>query len=327
VSVSQSSRKAKVSEPELIGRSAAMQRMLTRVERISRYRPNVLLLGESGTGKDLLARLLHARGPGRAYRFEPQNCATLSPELLSSELFGHERGSFTGAHARKLGLFELANHGTLFLDEIGDMDIANQAKLLRVLEHRRFRRLGGTDVVNVDVQIIAATNRALPAEVAAGRFREDLYYRLKVVTLLVPPLRERKDDIPLLVERFVRDFNLRQGAQVSGVTPALLDRLMAHDWPGNIRELRNVVDSMAVLATERVLDVCDADESGFVVGGAASQASAEVTISPSATLEQAERLLIAARLRTLGSRAEVARSLGIGLRTLYTKLRAYGLAN
>ena len=304
-----------------------MQRMLTRVERISRYRPNVPLLGESGTGNDLLARLLHARGPGRAYRFEPQNCATLSPELLSSELFGHERGSFTGAHARKLGLFELANHGTLFLDEIGDMDIANQAKLLRVLEHRRFRRLGGTDVVNVDVQIIAATNRALPAEVAAGRFREDLYYRLKVVTLLVPPLRERKDDIPLLVERFVRDFNLRQGAQVSGVTPALLDRLMAHDWPGNIRELRNVVDSMAVLATERVLDVCDADESGFVVGGAASQASAEVTISPSATLEQAERLLIAARLRTLGSRAEVARSLGIGLRTLYTKLRAYGLAN
>ena len=312
---------------DLVGKAPSMQQLYRRIEKIAGTEATVLISGESGTGKELVARAVHRLSRRSAGEFVAVNCAAVPEGLMEAEFFGAEKGAYTGAHAARAGRFEAAHGGTLFLDEIGELPLAIQPKLLRALQEGVVTRIGGQRELRTDVRLVAATNRALPAEVAAGRFREDLYYRLKVVTLLVPPLRERKDDIPLLVERFVRDFNLRQGAQVSGVTPALLDRLMAHDWPGNIRELRNVVDSMAVLATERVLDVCDADESGFVVGGAASQASAEVTISPSATLDQAERLLIAARLRTLGSRAEVARSLGIGLRTLYTKLRAYGLAN
>ena len=189
----------------LIGR-ARIQDLKAKIEKISRYRTNVLLLGESGSGKELVARLIHARGPRHARRFEPQNCATLSAELLASELFGHEQGSFTGAHARKVGLFEVADGGTLLLDEIAEMDVTVQAKLLRVLEMRRFRRLGGTELHDIDLSIIAATNQDLPALVEQGRFRADLYYRLKVVTIAVPPLRDRRDDIPLLVESFIQQF-------------------------------------------------------------------------------------------------------------------------
>src|SRR5438132_9751256 len=203
----------------LVGTSALMRKLLGTVEKISRYRANVLLLGESGTGKELIARALHARGPRRSNLFVPVNCATLGHEILENELFGHERGAFTGANERKKGLFEMADGGTLMLDEIGELDPSTQAKLLRVLERNEFRRVGGTTKVKVDLGIVAATNRDLEDAIAAGRFREDLYFRLKVVTIVVPPLRERRADIPALVEHFIADFNRRNGGNLRGVTP------------------------------------------------------------------------------------------------------------
>ena len=302
----------------LLGSSPAMQALRTTIERVSRYRTNVLLLGESGTGKDLLARTLHASGPRRAQRFEPQNCATLSSELLESELFGHERGAFTGAHSQKQGLFEVADGGTLFLDEIAEMDLRTQAKLLRALEQSRFRRLGGTSVVTVDVGIIAATNRPLAELVAEGRFREDLYYRLAVVTLSVPPLRDRKSDIPQLVEAFVRDFNQRNGTKLTGVTPQLMDRFMEHAWPGNIRELRNAVESAAVLADGPQITEADARAGDFAVHPAAAP-----RFPTTATLAELERQIIEERLRSAGSREAAAKSLGMSLRTLYGRLAAW----
>jgi len=305
----------------LLGHSPAMQRISALIERISRYKTNALLLGESGTGKDLLARTIHARGPRRTHRFEPQNCATLSHELLESELFGHERGSFTGATEQKTGLFELADRGTLFLDEIGELDLSTQAKLLRVLEHNRFRRLGGTDIVSVDVSIIAATNRHLVDLVSRGEFRDDLYYRLKVVTIEVPPLRERREDIPELVAAFIADVNLRHGTHLEGISKGLMARFLAHHWPGNIRELRNAIESAAVMSVNVVLDEGDAEASGFGTLVPLPSAAHEVLVPPTATLADAEAMLIRSRLELHGSREAAARSLGIGLRTLYSHLK------
>lgn len=312
-------RDSSIRAPKLVGRSQVIERLTAKIEKISRYRTNILLLGESGTGKEIVARLIHASGPRNAHRFEPQNCATLSAELLASELFGHEQGSFTGAHTRKIGLFEVADGGTLLLDEIAEMDVGVQAKLLRVLEMRRFRRLGGTDLHDINLSVIAATNRDLSELVAQERFRADLYYRLKVVTLVVPPLRDRLDDIPLLSESFVRDFNERHGAHIEGIAPSLMQRFLRYAWPGNVRELRNTIEGMGVLATGPVLDEQHAEEAGFgSMPGAALGAVLEIPAS--ATLAEAEHAIIASRMQQLGSKVEVARSLGIGLRTLYTKL-------
>jgi transcriptional regulator with PAS, ATPase and Fis domain len=310
-----------------VGRSPAIQKLIAKIEKISRYRTNVLLLGESGTGKELVARTIHRSGPRANKRFEPQNCATLSAELLASELFGHEQGSFTGAHTRKIGLFEVADGGTLLLDEIGEMDIGVQAKLLRVLEMRRFRRLGGTELHDLDLSIIAATNRALPELIADGRFRADLYYRLKVVTITVPTLRDRREDIPLLAESFIRDFNARHGAQLNGLSARLMKRFLDYPWPGNVRELRNTIESMGVVCTKRTLDEDDAEEAGFGGDTPLAGQSGVVTIAANATLAEAEHAIIMERMRCLGSKVEVAKSLGIGLRTLYTKLSAADAAH
>jgi DNA-binding NtrC family response regulator len=315
-----------------------MRRLHAKIDRISRYKSNVLLLGESGTGKEIIARALHERGPRRNHLFVPVNCATLGREILENELFGHERGAFTGANERKRGLFELADGGTFFLDEIAEMDIATQAKLLRVLERSEFRRVGGTGKVKVDLSIIAATNNDLEQAIAAGRFREDLYYRLKVVTLVVPPLRERREDIPALVDAFVADFDRRTGGRISGLEPGALRRLAERDWPGNVRELRNAVEGACVLATGDVVTVEDLGEHGAPAPrprpvraappprpqprGRASAPG--VAIPPDCTLEEAERRIVLAALRHHGTRARTARALGIGLRTLYTKLAAWG---
>jgi DNA-binding NtrC family response regulator len=333
----------------IVGSSPAMRRLYGAIERISRYKTNVLLLGESGTGKEIIARALHERGPRRQHLFVPVNCATLGREILENELFGHERGAFTGANERKKGLFELADGGTFFLDEIAEMDISTQAKLLRVLERSEFRRVGGTSKVKVDLSIIAATNRDLEEAIAAGRFREDLYYRLKVVTLVVPPLRDRREDIPTLVDAFVADFNRRTGGRVEGVAPDALRRLVDRDWPGNVRELRNAVEGACVLAAGDVVRLDDfeqlrAERSARPRAAAApadtararppapapervgGSAEAGVTIPLDCTLEEAERRIILAQLAHHRTRARAARALGIGLRTLYTKLARWGAA-
>ncbi len=317
----------------LVGASPAIRRVLTAIDRISRYRTSVLILGESGTGKELIARALHARGPRRRQLFVPINCATLGRDLLENELFGHERGAFTSATERKKGLFELADGGTLFFDEIAEMDPATQAKLLRVLERSEFRRVGGTGKVKVDLSVLAATNRNLEEALRAGRFREDLYYRLKVVTLRVPPLRERKEDIPALIDAFIADFNRRNDGKIQGISPQALTLIMAHDWPGNVRELKNAVESAAILAAGETIGLEGfADLGGRRSPGGARVAAAGagaldgvVTIPVGATLAQAERELIAATLQRYRTRRQAAAVLGLGLRTLYTKLRLHRL--
>src|SRR5450631_3744282 len=223
----------------LTGRSAAMAKVSAAVARIGRYKTNVLVLGESGSGKELVARALHATGPRKNHLFVPINCATLGREILENELFGHERGAFTGANDRKKGLFELADGGTLFLDEIGELDPSTQAKLLRVLERNAFRRVGGTSLVTVNLSVVAATNRNLEEAILAKRFREDLYYRLKVVTIVVPPLRDRREDIPALIEAFIADFNRRNDGKIRGITPQAMRWLTELPWLGNVRELKN----------------------------------------------------------------------------------------
>ena len=308
----------------LVGGSAAMTRTYATIEKISRYKTNVLLLGESGTGKELIARALHARGPRRSHLFVPLNCATLGRDLLENELFGHEKGAFTGANERKKGLFELADGGTLFLDEIGEMDPSTQAKLLRVLERNEFRRVGGTEKVKVDLSVIAATNRNLPDLIASGRFREDLYYRLKVVTVVVPPLRERREDIPALIDFFIADFNRRHNGKIKGISSQLLTRFMEHDWRGNVRELKNAVESAAILAQDQTLD--DAEYAVTPVPQPVSMPapSDEIRIPLDATLADAERAIVMTQVGRCATRADAARVLGIGLRTLYTKLQQFG---
>ena len=327
----------------LIGTSLAMRKIDTTIERISRYKANVLLLGESGTGKELIARSLHARGPHRHHLFVPLNCASLGRDILENELFGHERGAFTGANERKQGLLELADGGTVFLDEIGEMDVATQAKLLRVLERNEFRRVGGTQKLKVDISVIAATNRDLEQDVEAGRFREDLYYRLKVVTLVVPPLRDRREDIPDLVRAFIDDFNRRNGGRIRSVSREAIRLLGAHDWPGNVRQLKNTIESAAVLTTSEVIDAGSIAEQLTgrpshrpemrralppAAGSRARSVATEgvLTIPLGTTLADAERDLILATLNHARTRAAAARALGLGLRTLYTKLRQYGLS-
>jgi DNA-binding NtrC family response regulator len=316
----------------LVGSSPAIRKVLATIDKISRYKTSVLILGESGTGKELIARALHSRGPRRGQLFVPINCATLGRELLENELFGHERGAFTGADERKKGLFELADGGTLFLDEIGEMDPSTQAKLLRVLERSEFRRVGGTGKVQVDLSVLAATNRNIEEAIRSGKFREDLYYRLKVVTLTIPPLRERKEDIPALIDTFIADFNRRHDGKIQGISTPALALLMAHDWPGNVRELKNAVESAAILAAGETIGVdgfADLSRrrgqgpSGPVGEGRRMPDGAALSLPIGTTLEQAERQLIAATLERHRSKREAARVLGIGLRTLYTKLSQY----
>jgi DNA-binding NtrC family response regulator len=310
----------------LVGASSALRRLLSALEKVSRYKTNVLILGESGTGKELIARALHSRGPRRQRLFVPVNCATLGRELLENELFGHEKGAFTGAAERKKGLFELADGGTLFLDEIAEMDPGTQAKLLRVLERNEFRRVGGTDKVKVDLGVVAATNRDLEERIRAGKFREDLYYRLKVVTLGVPPLRERKEDIPALIEAFIEDFNRRNDGQIRGISPQAITQLMQYDWPGNVRELKNTVESAAIMAPGDNLTADLFGELNGAVAAVTTSFDGVVSVPVGTALSAAERELILATLRAHPSRRDAARILGVGLRTLYTKLRQYRVA-
>src|SRR6266550_1762463 len=241
----------------ILGESAAIQEVLVKIEQMAPVTSTVLIEGESGTGKELVARGIHDLSPRRGKAFIAVNAAALPETLLESELFGHEKGSFTGAAERRLGRFELANGGTIFLDEVGEMPPATQVKLLRVLEDKSFFRVGGTQPINVDVRVIAASNKPLKEAVSLGTFRDDLFYRLNVLSVYLPPLRERRSDIPLLVRTFIAEFAKQHDRNFRGITPEALQILVDADWPGNVRQLRNLVESMVVLAPEGEIRATD----------------------------------------------------------------------
>ena len=305
----------------LVGESPALQSVLQLVQQAAPTKATVLILGESGTGKELIAQALHETSPRQGKPFVKVNCAALSESLLESELFGHEKGSFTGAAGRKEGRFERADGGTLFLDEIGEITPATQVKLLRVLQTREFERVGGTEAIKVDVRFVAATNRDLAAEVKAGKFREDLYYRLNVVAVTLPPLRERKEDLPPLVSHFIEKFSESYGKKVRGLAPGTLPTLLTHNWPGNIRELENAVERAVVLCQSEELT---SDDFPPALQGPRAQKSADSLI-PGASWSEIEREAI---LRTLemvgGSTTKAAEVLGISIRKIQYRLTEYG---
>ena len=311
---------------EIVGASPAMQEIFARVKKIARSDSSVLVTGESGTGKELIARAVHFQSGRAAQPFIKVNCSALAEGVLESELFGHEKGSFTGAVKRKLGRFELADKGTIFLDEIGDISPVIQLKLLRVLQEREFERVGGNQTIRVDVRFVCATNRNLLDEIQAGRFRDDLYYRVNAVPLHLPPLRERPEDIPSLVEHFLHKLRGRTKKEVRGLAPDALEALRRHSWPGNIRELENVIEQAMVLCDSDTLDVADLP----LFSSAASKKNDVAAILGQKPLpdilEDIERDLIQAAYQRAGQvKTETARLLGIKTSALYYKLEKYGL--
>lgn len=316
--------KGRYSFQNLVGQSLRMQDVYEMVEAVSRGRTTVLLLGESGTGKELIARAIHFNSDRAERPFIKIDCAALPESLLESELFGHEKGAFTGAQAAKPGRFELADGGTLFLDEIGNLSLPVQAKLLRVLQDRTFERIGGMKSIQIDVRIVAATNRDLEQVVKAGTFREDLYYRLHVVPIHLPPLRERADDIPALVEHFLRRFNEENGTRVERVSREALERMMHYPWPGNVRELEHCIERMVVMGKGRVLGVDDLPLSirqtnpNLLLGRAKSSLKEMV--------REIEKKMIQEALRQHNHvRSRAARALGVTERILNYKVKKYAI--
>jgi DNA-binding NtrC family response regulator len=315
---------------EMVGASRKMQEVFALVQQVAPSRAAVLLTGESGTGKELAARAIHALSPRRSAPFVAINCAALPDTLIESELFGHEKGAFTGAVERRAGCFELAQNGTVLLDEIGDMPIGTQAKLLRVLEDGRVRRLGGKAEIQLDVRVIASTNAPLEGSIREGRFREDLYYRLNVFPIPLPPLRERREDISVLVSALLQDMNRKHGTKVTDAGPEFLERLAAYSWPGNVRELRNVLERAAILAGEGTLKPEHLPPGlGGTAGPAPVSAAAsdenELRVPVGSTIEQAERALIELTLEyTKNNKTRAAEILGISQKTLFNKLKEYG---
>jgi len=309
----------------IIGRSGPMERLFEMMKMVAPTRSSVLIIGDSGTGKELVANALHRASPRRNERFLAINCGAIPSDILESELFGHERGAFTGAVARKIGKFELSHRGTLFLDEISELYPELQVKLLRVLEERQVMRVGGSELIDVDFRLIAATNRDLEKEVVEGRFREDLYYRLKVVTLRIPPLRERPGDIQQLAEHFLAFYCQEHGKPPKRLSPETLELLSRFPWPGNVRELRNVIESVVVFHQSDVIQPADLpvevrESSALSAPGSPVQAAA----GEPRTMADIERQAILETLsRTGGHRARAADILGIGLRTLQRKLKEY----
>ena len=319
---------------QLIGHSRAMEALFRQMDLVAAARSNVLIVGDSGTGKELVANALHENSPRRERRFLPINCAAIPAEILESELFGHERGSFTGATGRKVGKFELADQGTLFLDEIGELPIEMQVKLLRVLEQREFMRVGGSETIKVDIRLVAATNQDLETAVEEGRFRSDLYYRLKVVTLRIPPLRERREDIALLANHFLERFARENGREGLRISPDAMRVLRGAPWEGNVRELKNLIESLVVLTPAEEIGLADLPPEYLAGGSGKGPAGSDPTAVASAaaargalTMDEIERRAILDALeRTGGNRTQAAELLGIGLRTLQRKLKEYRMA-
>jgi len=313
----------KRSEPSLLlGTSEAMRKVITVAEEVARSDVTVLIEGESGTGKELVARLIHAKSLRADKPFIFTNCAALPESLLEAELFGHTKGSFTGAIADKPGRFHLANGGTLFLDEIGDLAAKGQGDLLRVLEDGAFRMVGGTALQRVDVRIVTATNKNLQEAVAAGRFREDLYYRLQIVPIVIPPLRERREDIPLLIGSFLEDFAAKHKRRRNQLSAEAMELCQRFPWPGNVRQLRNVIERLVVTCRSAVVGAGELPD--FL--RAQDHSAPSVGVRPGMSLAEAEKLLIRQTLvHVTTNRQEAARRLGISRRTLQYKLKQYGL--
>jgi DNA-binding NtrC family response regulator len=317
--------------PVMIGDSRAMQELRERIARIAATDETVLICGESGTGKELVAQAIHARSRRAAGPLVSLNCPVLSPQLTESELFGHKRGAFTGAESDRTGRFELAHGGSILLDEVTEIDLALQAKLLRVLQERSFERVGSSESVSVDVRVLATTNRDLAAEVAAGGFREDLYYRLAVVPITLPPLRERGDDVLALADYFLQHAANRLERGPYQLEPAARELLVAYHWPGNVRELQNIVTRACVLnqgqpirADELRPWICDRQHDRTRLSDSEAVAA---DLPVGMTLDEIERRMIVATLEKFdGHRAKTAEALGIGVRTLSGKLRSYGYA-
>jgi len=308
----------------IVGRSPPMQEVFDMIRQVAPTRATVLIEGESGTGKELVARAIHRLSPRAAGPFVAVHCAALAPSLLESELFGHEKGAFTGAVEMRRGRFEMADGGTIFLDEVAEIDPSVQVKILRVLEERAFERVGGEQTIEVDVRLLAATNRNLEEMVRQGRFREDLFFRLHVVKILLPPLRERREDIPLLCDHFLRLFARENHKQIEGITPEAMEILVNYDWPGNVRELRNVIERMVVMARGSRVGVRELPPE-IRRRSSGTTGAAPVSLRRM-TLREAERRLIADALRAQGgNRTRAAEQLGISRRTLHRKIKEYHL--
>ncbi len=303
---------------DIIGKSSKMQALFELIRTVAPTRATVLIQGESGTGKELVARAIHWESPRREGEFVPLACGALPETLLEAELFGYERGAFTGAVSQKKGKLELANNGTLFLDEVGDISLKTQVDLLRFLQEREFRRLGGTDTIRVDVRVIAATNRDLNKLVAEGKFRKDLFYRLNVFTINLPPLRERKEDIPLLVQHFMKKFSAATGKKIEKITNSALNILLAHDWPGNVRELENAIEHAVVICPEDIIRTEDLPPTL-----SSSQKEEKFCLK---SLKELEKEYIARVLKeTQANISRAAEILGINRVTLYRKIKDYNI--
>ena len=310
----------------IIGRSPAMENLLETVAQVAPSEATVLISGESGTGKELIAGAIHYNGSRKDGPFVKINCAAITETLLESELFGHEKGAFTGADRRKEGRFFQAHRGSLFLDEVSEMSLTMQVKLLRVLQEREFTRVGGEKNIQVDVRVIAATNKDLPELISKDKFREDLYYRLNVVGLEIPTLRERREDIPLLAQHFLQTFSVKNHKDIKGFTPQAMDHLIRYDWPGNVRELMNAVERAVVLSRA---DWLSENDFPIIVGSEPTKINGAadmppVTVDGTTPLEEIEKVTILKTMEaTGGNKSEAARRLGITRKTLHKKLKAY----
>lgn len=306
---------------KMIGKSAEMQKVFEMIKKVASSKASVLITGESGVGKEVVADAIHKLSPRKDHQCIKVHCAALSETLLESELFGHEKGAFTGADNLVKGRFELAHESSIFLDEIGEINPSVQIKILRVLQEKAFERVGGQETINVDVRIIAATNRVLEEEVKKGTFREDLYYRLNVIHIHVPPLRERKDDIPLLVASFLEEFAAENGKNIKGIDSQAKSAIYNYNWPGNIRELRNCIESAVVMCSGEEIKLEDLPPTVSKSAGDQS-----INIPANATLDEAEKIII---LQTLAAnknnKSKTADLLGIGRKTLHRKLEEYGI--
>ncbi len=316
---------------DLVGTSAPMQQVFSMIRQVAPSKAAALVTGESGTGKELVARAIHHLSPRRTGPFVAINCAALPETLMESELFGHEKGAFTGAVERRAGCFELAQHGTLLLDELAEMHVGTQAKLLRVLEDSRVRRLGGKSEIAVDVRIIASTNKVVEEALRKGELREDLYYRLNVFNIVLPPLRQRHGDLPLLCEALITMLNAKHGCRVTGLDPDVLEQMKRYLWPGNVRELRNVLERAVIVAGEGTITASHLPHDfGVSTGSRPLPQVAEpdtVRLPVGTTVGEAEKALIQITLQhTKNNKTRAAEILGISLKTLFNKLKEYGAA-